>query len=129
VALRWLRLAGPPNPEVEALPEVLRHLHQPGLTVLPGHHLAWWPYRPTRRVEPRNGDHMYVDDVVIPEHLSIKIMDLPGEPVRLDEREVILQGLRRNPDYEVTEIHEWAESYGLTLGQVVTVVRELQAQG
>lgn len=71
---------------------------------------------------------MYVDDVVIPEHLSIRIMDLPGEPVRLDEREVILQGLRRNPDYDVTELQEWAECYGLTLGQVITVVREVEGQ-
>jgi hypothetical protein len=71
---------------------------------------------------------MYVDDLFIPEHFTIKIMDLPGEPVRLDEREVILQGLRRHPDYDVAELQEWAQGYGLTFRQIVTVVRDLQAQ-
>lgn len=70
-----------------------------------------------------------MDDLIIPEHLTIRIMDLPGEPVRLDEREVIVQGLRRNPDYGPAELQEWAQGYGLTFGQIVTVVRELQGRG
>ncbi len=72
---------------------------------------------------------MYTDDVIIPEHLTIRIMDLPGEPVRLDEREVIVQGLRRHPDYDIAELDEWAKGYGLTFGQIVTVVRELRGRG